>query len=166
MRPIVRPEKPSDVEAISKVIELAFLNAPHTNHSEHILVEALRNAGDLTISLVADYRGAVVGHVAISPVSITGDIFRWYGLGPLAVKPEVQRKGVGSDLVREALRELKVRGAAGCVVLGEPAYYARFGFRPEPGLILHGIEPKLFQAVTFVERAPFGIVSYHPAFYA
>lgn len=166
MKPLVRPERPSDAEAISKVVELAFLNAPLTNHSEHILVDALRAAGALTLSLVAVSHGTIVGHVAISPVSITGDIFGWYGLGPLSVRPDVQRKGVGSALVQEALRELKVRGAAGCVVLGEPAYYGRFGFRPEPGLILRGIEPKLFQAISFAGRAPFGIVSYHQAFYA
>lgn len=166
MKPLIRPERPSDIQAISKVIELAFLNAPHTNHSEHILVDALRTAGALTLSLVAVSHGAVVGHVAISPVSITGDIFGWYGLGPLSVRPDAQRKGVGSTLVQEALSELKVRGAAGCVVLGEPSYYGKLGFRPEPGLILHGIEPKLFQAITFGGRAPFGIVSYHRAFYA
>lgn len=166
MKARVRPESPIDIPAIRLVTELAFDEAPHTNHAEHLLVDALREAGALTLSLVAEYRSAVIGHVAVSPVTMTDDIPSWHGLGPLSVRPDLQKRGVGSDLVREALRMLKDQGAAGCVVLGDPRYYKRFGFRPEPGLILHGIQPELFQAVTFRGKAPFGIVSYHKAFYA
>ena len=97
---------------------------------------------------------------------VSDDVPGWFGLGPLSVRPDLQKRGVGSELVREALRMLKEQGAVGCVVLGEPAFYKKFGFRPEPGLILHGIQPELFQAVTFIGKAPFGIVSYHPAFYS
>lgn len=165
MKARVRPETPLDIPAIRLVTELAFDDAPHTNHAEHLLVDALREAGALTLSLVAEYRSAVVGHVAISPVTMTDDVPGWVGLGPISVRPDLQGRGVGSDLVREALRMLKEQGLAGCVVLGEPSFYKKFGFRPEPGLILHGIQPELFQAVTFGGKAPFGIVSYHSAFY-
>lgn len=166
MKARVRPESQADISAIRLVTELAFDDAPHTNHAEHILIDALRQAGGLTLSLVAEYRSAIIGHVAISPVVVSDDVPGWFGLGPLSVRPDLQKRGVGSELVREALRMLKEQGAVGCVVLGEPAFYKKFGFRPEPGLILHGIQPELFQAVTFIGKAPFGIVSYHPAFYS
>jgi putative acetyltransferase len=166
MKALVRAESLADISAIRLVAELAFDDAENPNNSEPLIIEALRQAGALSLSLVAEYRSAIIGHIAISPVTMTTDVPGWFALGPLSVRPDLQKRGVGSDLVKEALRMLKEHGAAGCVVLGEPKFYQRFGFRPEPGLILHGIQPDLFQAITFVGRAPFGIVSYHPAFYA
>ncbi|MGH8206028.1 MAG: GNAT family N-acetyltransferase [Steroidobacteraceae bacterium] len=78
----------------------AFLNAPHTSHTEHLIVDELRRTGNLTISLVADAAGSVVGHVAVSPVRVSGRASGWFGLGPISVMPERQRRGVGSGLVR------------------------------------------------------------------
>jgi putative acetyltransferase len=126
----------------------------------------LRKAGKLTVSLVADAEGKVIGHIAVSPVSISDGASGWFGLGPISVMPEYQRSGVGSRLMREALRILHDQGAAGCVVLGEPRYYSRFGFRVDPSLTLPHVPPEYFQALSFDSSRPHGIVSYHAAFNA
>lgn len=164
MSPIIRSESPSDAAAIHAVTEAAFLHAPHTDHTEQFVVDALRRAGALTISLVADEGGTVVGHVAVSPVSISDGSGVWYGLGPISVHPERQGRGIGSLLMREALRRLRERGAAGCVLLGDPAYYARFGFQPAAGLVLPDVPPEYFQALSFGPPVPRGVVTYHAAF--
>jgi len=93
----------------------------------------LRKAGALTISLAAEQDGEIVGHVAVSAVSMSDGSADWYGLGPISVTPERQRKGIGSGLMQAALRLLRERSPAGCVLVGDPAYYARFGFKPGAG---------------------------------
>lgn len=162
----IRNETAADIPAIEAVTIAAFLNAPHTSHTEHLIVSALRQAGKLAISLVADAGGNVVGHVAASPVSISDGASGWFGLGPISVLPERQRRGVGSHLMLEALRILHVRGAAGCVVLGEPEYYGRFGFQVDPNLTLPNVPPEYFLAISFDSSRPRGTVSYHEAFNA
>ena len=132
----IRKETPSDIAAIEAVTIAAFQNAAHTNHAEQFIVNALRNADQLTVSLVAEDNGSVVGHVAVSPVTIFSGTTRWYGLGPISVTPEHQGQGLGAQLMEHALADLRTLGAAGCVVLGEPAYYSRFGFNAEPSLVL------------------------------
>jgi putative acetyltransferase len=160
----IRPETPADAAAIEALTIAAFLNAPHTGHNEHFIINALRQAGKLTVSLVAAARDSVIGHVAISPVSISDGAAAWYGLGPVSVLPEHQGMGVGSRLIREALGVLSGKGAAGCVVLGEPVYYGRFGFRADPALVLAGVPPEYFQALEFRPSTARGTVVYHPAF--
>lgn len=108
----------------------------------------------------------MVGHVAVSPVSISDGSDGWYGLGPIAVAPQCQAQGVGSKLMRQALVELRGSGAAGCVVLGDPGFYRRFGFKAEPALVLPEVPPEYFQAILFRDVMPAGIVSYHEAFNA
>src|SRR6516225_6448015 len=117
----IRSETPADAQTIAALTASAFLNARHTSHTEQYIVAALRSAGQLALSLVADAEGIVVGHVAVSPVSISDGASGWFGLGPISVLPQHQGHGVGSQLMREALRLLRGRGACGCVVLGEPA---------------------------------------------
>jgi putative acetyltransferase len=156
----------ADVAAIRAVTISAFLHAQHTSHTEQFIVDALRVAGQLTVSLVAKVDGTVVGHIAISPVSLSDCAVGWYGLGPLSVAPEYQRSGIGSRLVGEALRVLRERGASGCVLLGEPRYYNRFGFRADPDLKLPGVPPEYFQAIAFDDSQPRGDISYHAAFNA
>jgi putative acetyltransferase len=162
----IRPENPADAQTIEAVAACAFRNAPHTSHTEQHIVNALRSAGKLAISLVAEADDSVIGHVAISPVSIADGASGWFGLGPVSVLPQHQRRGVGSQLVREALRLLRDAGASGCVVLGEPEYYGRFGFQAEPNLVLAGVPPKYFQALSFDASKPRGTVTYHEAFKA
>jgi putative acetyltransferase len=162
----VRPERSGDEEAIHAVTTEAFLEAPHTAHTEQFIVGELRRAGALTVSLVAELDDHIVGHVAISPVTIDGAANGWFGLGPVSVLPEHQGRGVGSRLVREALARLRTAGAGGCVLVGEPSYYGRFGFRAEPALVLPGVPPEYFQALSFTNELPRGVVTFHEAFQA
>ena len=162
----IRTETPADCDDIEALTASAFLNAPHTSHSEQYIVAALRSAGKLSVSLVAEADGSLIGHVAISPVSISDGTPGWFGLGPISVLPQYQRQGIGSRLMREALRILSERGACGCVVLGEPEYYGRFGFRADPDLVLPGVPAEYFQALPFDSSRPRGTVTYHEAFEA
>lgn len=162
----IRPEQPSDAARIEAVTAAAFFQAPHTSHTEHFIVNALRQAGQLSVSLVAQFEDKVVGHGAASPVALSDGTPGWLGLGPLSVQPEFQGRGIGSQLMRELLRELERQCAAGCVLVGEPAFYGRFGFRAEPGLILPGVAPQYFLALPLGRSAPHGIVSFHEAFKA
>lgn len=166
MIPKIRNETAADIQAIEAVTTAAFLAAPHTSHTEQFIVRALREAEALAISLVAEVHRVVVGHIAVSSVSISDGSSAWFGVGPVSVLPQYQGRGIGSLLMQEALRLLRERGAAGCVVLGDPAYYQRFGFRPEPTLILPGVPPEYFQAVSLQSALPCGTVSYHEAFSA
>jgi predicted N-acetyltransferase YhbS len=162
----LRDERPADCDAIHRITTAAFQNDAHSSHTEQFIVDALRRAGQLTLSLVAECDGEIVGHLALSPVAITSGATGWYGLGPLAVRPDRQHQGIGSMLATAALDALKQRGGHGCVVLGDPAYYGRFGFRPHAGLILPGVPPEYFQALAFGGAIPDGEVRYHAAFEA
>ncbi|MDR4485067.1 MAG: N-acetyltransferase [Nitrospirales bacterium] len=164
MSVMIRRELQSDVAAIDSLIVSAFLHAPHTSHTEQLIVKALREVKQLSVSLVAENKGDLVGHVAVSPVSISDGTQHWYGLGPISVAPEWQCQGVGSQLMQQALTELRKLGSAGCVVLGEPQYYGRFGFKSDPELVLPGVPPEYFQALSFSARVPVGSVAYHEAF--
>ena len=160
----VRPETPDDIAAIHSLTEEAFRYAEHASHTEQFITDALRNAGQLAISLVAVDQNQIVGHVAISPVSLSDATIGWYGLGPVSVSPSRQRKGIGSMLVGSALAALRRQGAQGCVVLGEPSYYSRFGFRAFPSLVLPGVPAEYFQALAFVSPVPSAQVQYHESF--
>jgi putative acetyltransferase len=166
----LRHESPDDIAAIEAVTIAAFANAPHTSHTEQFIVRALRDAGELALSLVAEGQGQVIGHVALSPITITDPQGRkaggWYGLGPISVLPARQGQGIGSRLMEQALAELRDMQAAGCVLLGEPAYYARFGFQAHAGLQLPGVPPGYFMALAFHGPVPEGIAQYSDAFSA
>ncbi|MCG8393914.1 MAG: N-acetyltransferase [Pseudomonadales bacterium] len=162
----IRDESKGDIEAIHRVTVLAFRDAPHTDHTEQFIVKALRQAGALFLSKVAESDGEVIGHVAISPVSVSDGSINWFGLGPISVLPEYQGKGVGAKLMENALADLRGKGAAGCVVLGDPGYYGRFGFKVVDGLFFYGVPAEYFQALSFGDGFPQGEVAYHEAFSA
>lgn len=165
---MIRAERPGDEDAIRSITDQAFATAAHSSGTESRIVDALRQAGALTISLVAvaDHATALqlIGHIALSPVSLSDGTDGWYGLGPVSVLPAQQQNGVGSALVRAALQNLRATGAAGCVLLGDPGYYARFGFRAIDSLVLPGVPAKYFQAISFSTTTPTATVSYHAAF--
>jgi putative acetyltransferase len=115
---IIRNETRPDIEAISEVTENAFRTLPFSSHTEQFIINALRDANALTISLVAEVDGRVVGHIAFSPVTISDGSPNWYGLGPVSVLPEYWKQGVGSALVNEGLSRLKALGAKGCALVG------------------------------------------------
>jgi len=90
---IIRSEEPGDVNAIRDLVRAAFAEGPHSDGTEPAIVDALREGGALTISLVAADGAVIVGHVAVSPVTVGGDAGEWFGLGPVAVLPGRQRQG-------------------------------------------------------------------------
>jgi putative acetyltransferase len=149
---------------MSKVITAAFLEAEHSDGNEAKIVERLREAAALTVSLVATNDEMIVGHVAFSPVTVDGRSDGWFGLGPVAVLPDRQRHGIGTALIQTGLAQLRAQGSIGCVVLGEPGYYCRFGFEVDPDLRLGGVPAEYFQRLKFNEQPCGGLVKYHPAF--
>lgn len=162
----IRDETEADIPAIEALTQAAFLNAAHSSHTEQFIVNQLRKAQQLSLSLVAEDQQQIVGHVAVSPVRISSGDAGWYGLGPISVCPDKQGLGIGSMLMHAALQRLKALGAEGCVLLGDPNYYARFGFKPVSGLVLPGVPQEYFQAVSFTGNFPQGEVTYHDAFNA
>lgn len=162
---IIRDETPTDIEAIRSVVTTAFQSAPHASGSEAAIVDKLRAAGALTISLVAEDEGAVVGYAACSPVSIDGKLSGWFGLGPVAVTNSLQRCGIGKALVEAGIERLAAMGSLGCVVLGDPAYYAQYGFESDARLRFPSVPERYFQRLLVRGGALTGIVEYHAAFY-
>ncbi|MBE0591489.1 MAG: N-acetyltransferase [Burkholderiaceae bacterium] len=166
----LRHETPDDIATIEAVTIAAFTDAPHTSHTEQFIVRALRAANQLTLSIVAEEHGQIVGHVALSPVTITDGHHQqaegWYGLGPISVLPPRQEQGIGSRLMEQALSELRAMQAAGCVLLGDPAYYGRFGFQAHAGLQLPDVPPDYFLALALHGPVPQGIARYSDAFNA
>ncbi len=162
----IRLEQPTDIKSIHEVTVAAFLNAPHTDHTEQFIVKALRESAALSMSLVAVENGNIVGHVALSPITISDGTPNWYGLGPISVLPKQQGKGIGLQLMNAAIQELKNTKANGCVLLGDPNYYRRFGFTAKQGLVLADVPPEYFQALVFNGELPQGKVTYHESFSA
>lgn len=160
----VRRERPGDEQAIYSLTEAAFREMKFSDGDEQDLVNRLRDDGDLTVSFVAETGGTIIGHIAFSPVTIVGGASDWYGLGPVSVEPARQGEGIGSILVNTGLDELRARNAGGCVLLGDPAYYARFGFRHDPRLAYPGPLPEYFQFLLLNGAMPSGEVRYAPAF--
>jgi putative acetyltransferase len=165
----IRDEQAADIVAIRRVIERAFGQPDEAN-----LVEALRRGDALTVSMVAEAAGEIVGHVAFSPVTIRGSDTTSEGLGlaPLAVIPEQQRRGIGAALVRAGLEACRVRGHRVVVLVGEPAYYQRFGFSTASEFGLECAIPVPVEVFLVAELAPealagcSGVVSYRPEFVA
>lgn len=162
----IRTETAADHAAIEQLTTAAFLTAAHASGTEAAIVRDLRAAGALALSLVAaDAGGEIVGHAGFSPVE-TDMPGRWFGLGPLSVKPEQQRNGVGSALVRAGLTELADMEAAGVVLVGDPAYYGRFGFAAVSGLVCEGVPDLYVQALALGERpSTWSRIVFHPAFF-
>ncbi len=163
---IIRTETESDAKAITDVTTAAFENHPISNQTEQFIITALRAAGVLTISLVAEVDGRVVGHIAFSPVTISDGSQEWYGLGPISVFPECQKQGIGKALMQEGLSQLKARGAQGCVLVGDPSYYEQFGFRSVPEVAHEGVPQENVLTLPFGGSKAQGVVAFHPAFTA
>ena len=120
---IIREEAPNDRPQISDVVQAAFGRT-----AEAHLVEQLRAEGDSIIAQVAVEQARIIGHAMLSNMTAP---FRALGLGPVSVRPDRQRSGIGSALIREALRQARQEGWDAVFVLGDPGFYRRFGFDPE-----------------------------------
>ncbi len=162
----IRNDTNADIPAISLVTQEAFKSLEISNHTEQFIIEALRAAKALTLSLVAELNGRVVGHVAFSPVAMSDGTQGWFGLGPVSVLPEYQRQGIGKALIREGLDRLRDMNAQGCCLVGHPDYYRQFGFRNSTDLALDGVPPAFFFVLPFNQYAPNGTVAFHEGFKA
>ncbi len=163
---VIRSETDADVAAITEVTVAAFKTLEISNHTEQFIIGALRAAKALTVSLVAEVDGRIVGHIAFSPVTISDGTRNWYGLGPVSVLPEYQRQGIGKALIREGLSRLKDMNAQGCCLVGHPDYYRKLGFKNMPGLVLVGVPQEVFFALSFSGHTPQGTVTFHDGFKA
>ena len=163
---IIRNEKDADVDAITEVTVAAFKTLEISNHTEQFIIEALRANDALTVSLIAELDGNIVGHVAFSPVTISDGTQNWYGLGPVSVLPEHQRKGIGKSLILEGISRLKGLNAKGCCLVGHPDYYRKLGFKNVSGLVHDGVPQEVFLAMSFDGQIPQGTVNFHDGFKA
>ena len=151
---VIRDEIKNDVAVITEVTVTAFETMEISGHTEQFIVEALRSARALTLSLVAEVDGRVVGHIAFSPVAISDGTKNWYGLGPVSVLPKYQRRGIGKALIREGLSRLRKLNAKGCCLVGHPQYYRKFGFENVTGLVHEGVPQEVFFALSFDGHFP------------
>jgi putative acetyltransferase len=163
---VIRSETDADVGAITEVTIAAFKALEISSHTEQFIIAALRAAKALTVSLVAELNGRVVGHIAFSPVTISDGTQNWYGLGPVSVLPEYQRQGIGKAMILEGLSCLRNLSAQGCCLVGHPDYYRKFGFENMPGLVHEGVPQEVFLALSFNAVAPQGTVTFHEGFKA
>lgn len=161
---ITRSEKPSDIETIAKVTKAAFEDDLFRQQTEHLVIHDLRADGALTISLVTEIDGRVVGHIAFSPVTISDGTMNWHGLGPVSVLPGYQGHRIGTALVSRGLAMLQSMKSEGIVLVGLPTYFNRFGFGNHPQLIHEGTPQEIFLAKSLVGRVPSGTVEFHQSF--
>src|SRR5262245_36218957 len=154
----VRPERPEDVPRVRQVNELAF-----EQRTEADLVERLQQSCTDTLSLVALEENDVIGHILFTPVVVEGEGrgVTGMGLAPMAVLPDRQRQGVGSQLVRRGLEILRERGCPFVVVVGHPEYYPRFGFlrASTQGLVSQweGVSDAAFMVLVLDEHTMAGV---------
>jgi len=165
MQPHIRPEKPGDHAAIYDVTERAFAPKPYSDGDEQDLINRLRDADALEISLVAETDGQLVGQVTFSEGFAADGSKGWYALGPVAVEPKLQSKKIGAKLIEAGLDMLRERDAAGCVLIGNPTYYSRFGFQLFPELCPAGEPAEYFQVLPMKVKKPNTVVGFHPLFH-
>ncbi len=162
----IRPEHAGDAARIRQMTEAAFKVAKHSSGTEGAIIDALRASNALTISLVATVESEIVGHIAFSPVTNNGGDIGWFGLGPVSVKPAFHGKGIGGALIRAGLDRLRSKGAKGCVVLGDPAYYQRFGFEHDQAVRFEGAPPEYFMRQSLDGSRMSGKIAFHKGFSA
>lgn len=163
---LIRNESPEDFAAISEVTVEAFRPLGFETLYEPFVIEALRAAGALTISLVAEIDHRVIGHIAFSPATVSDGTTGWFALGPVSVLPEYQRAGIGRALIYAGLERLKTLHAQGCCLVGHPEYYGKVGFIHPTGFYYQGVPDELFFAISFDGQYPQGAVAFHEGFEA
>lgn len=160
----IRTERPADDAAIHELTRVAFEPMPFSSGTEAPIVRALRRDGDLTLSLVAENGGEIVGHVAFSPVTIDGVHAGWFGLGPISVRADRQRQGIGKALIARGLELLRAQGAAGVALIGNPDIYSRAGFESD-GLLAYGdLDRRMVQRIVLSGPPPRGELRFAPGF--
>ena len=160
----IREERSGDEAAIHDVTEIAFANHPHSDGTEPAIIEILRATGELTLSLVAEIEGQIVGHVAFSPAILSNGAQGWQTLGPIAVHPDWQAHGIGRALLETGVAHWREAGAEGVVLVGSPDLYGRFGFVTGSPLTIEGPLARYFQVLAFTDAVPAASVDFAPAF--
>ncbi|WP_394344642.1 GNAT family N-acetyltransferase [Aliirhizobium smilacinae] len=160
----IRAERPGDEGVIHELTQSAFAPMSYSSGTEGAIIRALRARGDLTLSLVAEENGEIIGHVAFSPVTIDGHYDDWFGLGPISVRADRQKQGIGRTLIREGIHELKALGANGCALVGDQAVYKGSGFVSDGQLTYEGVQDIYVQYLTLSGHAPHGVLTFSPAF--
>lgn len=161
---ILRDETDVDRAVIHDLTRRAFAPMPFAGGDEQDLIDRLRAARALSVSLVAELNGQVVGHVAFSPANAADGSLGWYALGPIAVEPGLQRRGIGRRMIHEGLQRLRAADAAGCILVGNPAVYGPSGFRPFPQLAPLGIPSQFFMIHPLRVAEPVSVAAFHPLF--
>ncbi len=161
----IRSELPDDIPEIRRVTELAFRKMHYAAGDEQDVIDRLRSANALSLSLVAMEGNQLLGHAAFSPVTLNSEVAPWLALGPVSVIPERQGQGIGSKLIRSGLEQLLDTDALGCILTGNPDYYRRFGFKlcsehcpddePQEYFMVKRFKPALIK----------GQFAFHSAFY-
>ncbi len=164
--PAIRDERPDEQAAIHDLTQRAFAPMPFAAGDEQDLIHALRNAGVLSLSLVATSEEKLVGHVAFSPATTEDGRPGWYALGPVSVEPGLQKSGIGSALINAGIQRLGAAGAYGFILTGNPAYYTRFGFRPRPDLCPPQDPAEYFMVLALGDEAPSSRFAFHSLFHA
>ncbi|MEP1535866.1 MAG: N-acetyltransferase [Paracoccaceae bacterium] len=159
---IIRDEHTEDADILHQLTYDAFKPMTFSNDSEADCLRQLRADGDLFVSLVAELNDEIIGHAAFSPAHIGAEAGRWFGLGPISVRIDHQRQGVGRALIAKGLERLRASGAAGCVLLGNPDVYRSSGFRSDGQLTYGDLPTKLVQHVCFSGASPVGEVTFAP----
>jgi putative acetyltransferase len=161
---LIREECASDDLAINDLTIRAFKPMSYSDGTEAQIIRLLRQSGHLTLSLVAEEDGAIIGHVAFSPITIDGAHDGWFGLGPIAVEPTRQRSGIGRALILKGLEALKGRGAVGVALIGDPIVYSRVGFESDGLLSYRDIDRRFVQRLVFSGPIPNGELRFADAF--
>ena len=163
---LIRPEHPDDYTAIYDVTKRAFAAMPFSDGDEQELIGRFRNAGVLALSLVTEMDGGIVGQITLTPAFAADGSPGWFALGPIAVAPEFQSKRIGGNLIDAAIAWLRAQDAAGCVLVGNPNYYSRFGFAQYSTLAPEGEPAEYYQILPLRVQEPSVVVGFHPLFYA
>lgn len=161
---IIRPETDKDHQAIFDLTQAAFADQPHSDGTEGPIINQLRKDGDLVLSLVAETRLGLLGHIAFSPVQVGNETDGLFAIGPVSVRPEHQGVGIGKTLIEDGIARLN--DAKAIFLVGDPAYYERFGFKGDCGLTYGDLPPAYVQTLSLDGQTRQGEIIYAPGFSA
>lgn len=159
---IIRLETATDHQAIYDLTRDAFAPMSFSDGSEPDIIDQMRKDGDLSLSLVAE-EDEIISHVAFSRAKVRNAEGDWYGLGPIAVRKDKQRQGVGTQIAQTGLEILRGNGAAGCVLTGNPDVYRPMGFSNDHALTYSGLNPRYILFITFNDTVPKGEINFAQA---
>lgn len=163
---LIRDEQADEAEAIDRLTSDAFRTVPYSQGTEAAIIRALRRRGRLSLSLVAVDEDGLAGHVAFSPIAIDGVEDGWFGLGPISVRPDRQRQGIGRALITAGLDRLRSAGALGCALIGNAAVYAGSGFTSGGPLVYEGLDPAFVNWIVLNGASRSGALTFDEAFAA